>query len=85
MSLNNLITEFISKVREEDNNLFPFIANKKVFNEEKDSVYYSGPYWDDQEIEAIFHSILKGKWLSAGESVDRFEKGFLKNLTLAIR
>lgn len=78
MSLNELIVEFISKARDEDPNLFPFMANKKVFNEEKDSVYYSGPYWDDQEIEAIFHSILKGKWLSAGEQVNKFERGFSK-------
>ena len=78
MSLNKLIAEFIAKAREEDDNLFPFIANKKSFNEEKDSIYYSGPYWDDQEIEAIFYSILKGKWLSSGESVTRFELDFSK-------
>lgn len=78
MSLNKLISEFIAKAREEDDKLFPFIANKKIFNEEKDAVYYSGPYWDDQEIEAIFYSILKGKWLSAGEDVNKFEKRFSK-------
>ena len=83
MSLNKLITQFISTAREEDANLFPFMANKKIFNEEKDSVYYSGPYWDDQEIEAIFYSILKGKWLSAGESVSRFEKIFSKKFNSA--
>lgn len=82
MSLKELITEFIAKAREEDANLFPFMANKKIFNQEKDSVYYSGPYWDDQEIEAVFHSILKGKWLSAGESVNRFEKNFSKKFNL---
>lgn len=78
MSLNELISEFIAKARKEDKNLFPFIANVKDFNAEKDSVYYSGPYWDDQEIEAMFYSILKGKWLSAGEDVNRFEKHFSK-------
>ncbi len=78
MSLNKLISEFISKAKQEDEKLFPFIANKKIFNEEKDSVYYSGPYWDDREIQAMFYSILKGKWLSAGEDVDRFERKFSK-------
>jgi CDP-6-deoxy-D-xylo-4-hexulose-3-dehydrase len=82
MSLKELITEFVAKARKEDANLFPFMANKKIFNQEKDSVYYSGPYWDDQEIEAIFHSILKGKWLSAGESVNKFEKNFSKKFNL---
>jgi len=78
MSLSELITEFIAKARKEDKNLFPFMANVKEFNEEKDSVYYSGPYWDDQEIQAMFQSILKGKWLSAGEDVNRFERRFSK-------
>ncbi len=78
MSLNKLISEFIEKAREEDDNLFPFIANKKMFNQDRDAIYYSGPYWDDQEIEAIFYSVLKGKWLSAGEDVNRFEKKFSK-------
>jgi hypothetical protein len=61
------------QAKEEDSNLFPFIANKKIFNKEKDSVYYSGPYWDDTEVEALLYSILKGKWLSSGESVNKFE------------
>jgi CDP-4-dehydro-6-deoxyglucose reductase, E1 len=79
MPLDELISEFIEKARKEDDNLFPFMANKKTsFNEDKDSVYYSGPFWDDDEIQAIFHSILKGKWLSAGESVNSFEKRFSK-------
>lgn len=76
MSLEKVIKHFIKAAKDEDPKLFPFIANVKNFNEEKDSVYYSGPYWDDQEIEAIFYSILKGKWLSAGEDVNRFEKLF---------
>lgn len=83
MSLNELITEFIEKAREEDDKLFPFMANKKEFNEEKDSVYYSGPYWDDDEIQAMFQSILKGKWLSAGEDVNRFERRFSKKFNKA--
>ena len=78
MSLNNLISEFISNAKKEDSNLFPFIANKKSFDKEKDSVYYSGPYWDDSEVEALLYSIFKGKWLSAGESVNKFEKEFSK-------
>lgn len=84
MSLKNLISEFIDKAREEDDNLFPFMANKKeFFNQEKDSVYYSGPYWDDQEIEAMFYSLLKGKWLAAGESVNKFEKEFSKKFNFS--
>jgi len=76
--MKDLIKTFISAAKEEDSNLFPFIANKKIFNKEKDSVYYSGPYWDDTEVEALLYSILKGKWLSSGESVNKFEKEFSK-------
>lgn len=76
MSLKKLISDFIADARDEDDKLFPFMANKSIFDDNKDSVYYSGPYWDDREIEAMFHSMLKGKWLSAGEDVNRFEKKF---------
>ena len=78
MSLNDLISEFIKTAKEKDDNLFPFIANKKEFDKEKDSVYYSGPYWDDTEVEALLHSVLKGKWLSSGEAVNKFEREFSK-------
>ena len=83
MSLNKLISEFIANARKEDDRLFPFMANTSDFNEDKDSVYYSGPYWDDREIEAMFKSILKGKWLSAGEDVNRFERRFSKKFNKA--
>lgn len=83
MSLKEIISELIGKAKEEDEKLFPFIANKKDFNEEKDTVYYSGPYWDDREIEAIFYSVLKGKWLSAGDAVNKFERGFSKRFNKA--
>jgi len=78
MSLNDLISEFIKTAKEKDDNLFPFIANKKEFDKEKDSVYYSGPYWDDTEVEALLYSVLKGKWLSSGEAVNKFEREFSK-------
>jgi CDP-6-deoxy-D-xylo-4-hexulose-3-dehydrase len=74
--LEDIFRRFIREARKEDPGLFPFMANVKEFNAEQDSVYYSGPYWDDREIEAMFYSLLRGKWLSAGENVDRFEKRF---------
>lgn len=73
-----LIDNFIKSIKEIDNDIFPFLANKKNFNPETDSVYYSGPYWDDEEISEMIHSILKGKWLSSGEKVHKFEKQFSK-------
>ena len=73
-----LIENFIKSTKEIDNDIFPFLANKKNFNPETDSVYYSGPYWDDEEITEMIHSIFKGKWLSSGEKVHKFEKQFSK-------
>ena len=39
-------------------------------------VYYSGPYFDHQEIEAATDTLNNGAWLSAGEKVNQFEKEF---------
>lgn len=73
-----LINQFIQNAKEIDDNIFPFIANKEQFIPGKDSVYYSGPYWDDSEARELIHSIMKGKWLSSGEKVNKFEHEFSK-------
>ena len=67
-----LINKFIESAKEIEGEVFPFLANKKSFNPEIDSVYYSGPYWDDEEISEMIHSIFKGRWLSSGETVSKF-------------
>ena len=73
-----LINQFIQNAKEMDDDIFPFIANKEQFIPGKDSVYYSGPYWDDSEARELIHSIMKGKWLSSGEKVNKFEHEFSK-------
>ena len=73
-----LIDSFIQSAKEMDGDIFPFIANKKEFVGGKDSVYYSGPYWDDLEARELIYSVLKGKWLSSGEKVNKFEHEFSK-------
>ena len=40
------------------------------------SIYYSGPYWDDLEAQELIYAVLKGKWLSSGEKVNKFEREF---------
>lgn len=71
-----LIDSFLESAKEMDGDIFPFIANKKEFVEGRDSVYYSGPYWDDLEAREMIHAVLKGKWLSSGEKVNKFEHEF---------
>ena len=65
---------FIESAKEMDDDIFPFMANKDW--EEGKPVYYSGPYWDDNEARELIYSVMKGKWLSSGEKVNRFEHEF---------
>ena len=60
------------------NNISPYIYNSKNFIAGKTPVYYSGPYWDNRELEAGVESFLNGKWVTAGENVHRFEDKFSK-------
>jgi CDP-6-deoxy-D-xylo-4-hexulose-3-dehydrase len=71
-----LIENFVQSAKEIDDNIFPFIANKENFVAGKDNVYYSGPYWNDLEARELIYAVLKGKWLSSGEKVNKFEKEF---------
>ena len=41
-------------------------------------IQYAGPSWTEEEIEAAIFTILRGKWLSAGEKVHEFEEEFSK-------
>ena len=69
-----LIEKFIQDAKEMDDNIFPFMANKDW--KPGKSVYYSGPYWDDLEAQELIYGVMKGKWLSSGEKVNRFEHEF---------
>jgi CDP-6-deoxy-D-xylo-4-hexulose-3-dehydrase len=71
-----LIEKFISDAKEMDDNVFPFMANKDW--KPGNNVYYSGPYWDDLEAQELIYGVMKGKWLSSGEKVNKFEKEFSK-------
>jgi CDP-6-deoxy-D-xylo-4-hexulose-3-dehydrase len=69
-----LIDKFIQDAKEADDSIFPFMANKDW--KPGKSIYYSGPYWDDLEAQELIYAILKGKWLSSGEKVNKFEREF---------
>lgn len=56
----------------------PYIKNYDNFNSKKDSVLYSGPYWDSKEIEAMLQSLLKGDWVVSGPKVEEFQIEFSK-------
>ena len=64
------------------NHVAPYIYNKNNFVAGVTPVYYSGPYWDNKEIEAAIHSFLNGKWITAGENVNKFEREFSKKFNV---
>ena len=56
-----------------------FIHNDfKNFEPGKTNIFYSGPYWDENEVEMAVKAFMTGKWLSSGEHVYKFEKRFAK-------
>jgi CDP-6-deoxy-D-xylo-4-hexulose-3-dehydrase len=76
MSIESQITDFLNNVIKNNTGVFPYIYNNESFDSTKSTVYYSGPYWNQQEVEAMFLSLISGKWLSSGESVFQFEREF---------
>lgn len=76
MSLKTKVSNFIDGLCSDGEELFPYIANKgwKVGK----PIYYSGPYWDNKEVTAAITTLLSGKWLPAGEEVNKFEREFSK-------
>lgn len=60
------------------NHVSPYIYNSKEFKPGITPIFYSGPYWDNEETEAALDSFLNGKWITAGEKVNKFEIEFGK-------
>jgi CDP-6-deoxy-D-xylo-4-hexulose-3-dehydrase len=64
------------------NHVSPYMYNSKEFIPGKTPVYYSGMYWDKNEIESAINSFLNGKWITAGENVHKFEHAFSKRFNV---
>lgn len=60
------------------NHVAPYIYNSNNFTPGVTPIYYSGPYWDNREVESAIHALLNGKWITSGEKVARFEIDFGK-------
>ncbi len=83
VDISSKISGFLSSLSEEEGvSLFPYLANMNSdFNAEKDTVFYSGPFWDQEEVVVAMESLLTGKWLSSGEKVHQFERAFSKKFS----
>lgn len=77
MSRTELIKEFLTKIKSEHGNVPKFCHN---LNAPKNKVYYSGAYFDDNEMIAAIDTLLFGKWSSSGETCAQFEKEFSKKI-----
>jgi CDP-4-dehydro-6-deoxyglucose reductase, E1 len=77
MSIKQEVSSFISQLQDKGEKLFPYIHNNNYVKGES-NIYYSGPYWDEQEVTAAITNLLSGKWLPAGEEVNKFERQFSK-------
>lgn len=64
------------------NHVSPYMYNSKDFVPGKTPVYYSGMYWDKNEIESAINAFLNGKWITAGENVHKFEHAFSKKFNV---
>lgn len=75
VEIQNFIDDIGSK-----HDILRFLYNMKNtdFDKTKDKIFYSGPYWDNNEIIAIFETVLRGKWLVSGEKVNKFQRQFSK-------
>lgn len=64
------------------NHTAPYLYNSINFEPGETYIPYSGPYWDNHESEAAIGAFLNGKWISAGENVNDFEKAFSKRFNV---
>jgi len=55
-----------------------YLQNYDNFKPGEDYVMYSGQLWDEREMELSLKAFLTGKWVSAGENVEKFQIKFSK-------
>jgi dTDP-4-amino-4,6-dideoxygalactose transaminase len=55
-----------------------YLQNYDNFKPGEDYVMYSGQLWDEKEMELSLKAFLTGKWVSAGENVEKFQIKFSK-------
>ena len=75
------ISEFIDFLKKKYNKSIPQFCHN--LNAPKNKVYYSGAYFDNNEMSAAIETLLFGKWSSSGEVCSQFEKEFSKYINQA--
>jgi CDP-6-deoxy-D-xylo-4-hexulose-3-dehydrase len=73
------MSDILNKIKELSKEVkLNYTYNSKDFIPGKSTVLYSGPYWDEEEIEMGLTAFLTGKWLVSGEYVYKFQNAFSK-------
>lgn len=60
MSVKQEVSSFITQLQERGESLFPYLHNKN-YEKGQSNIYYSGPYWDENEVTAAITTLLSGK------------------------
>lgn len=55
-----------------------YIKNYDKFDNKRDTILYSGPYWDYRELSVIVDSVLTGDWIVSGPKVEKFQQEYSK-------
>lgn len=76
---NEKINSFIQEIYS-DKDSFPYLTGAKTKPDK--FIPYSGAYWDEKELAAMFKTLINGKWLPSGGEVAKFENKFSKQFNL---
>lgn len=60
----------------------PYTYNQDKFVPGVTPVYYSGPYWDHNEVYGAVKTFMTGAWLPAGEQVQKFQEEFSRKFNV---
>jgi len=74
--MNNMVKDFVKNVLADSKGL-PYLYGTKEANL-KSSMFYSGPYWGEEELSAMIETLMFGSWLPSGPKVAKFEIQFSK-------
>lgn len=80
--MENNQREDISKFVEEISKKYGFVPKfaHNLVAKDKKKVYYSGAFFDNNELVAAIETLLFGKWSSSGETCARFEREFGRHI-----
>lgn len=79
-TIEEQIGELIENVGKEHSVLRYVYNNGSKFVPGVSPVYYSGPYFTNEEIIAATKTLITGAWLSSGEEVRKFEIAFARKI-----